>query len=338
MKLLKYAVAIVLVLITTTISYAGTLDDVKARGELNCIVSNPFPGFANINDAGEWQGFDVDFCRAVAAAVLGDAKKVKFIPTGATERFNILNSGKGDVLFRNTTLTLQRDAELKLAFQGINYYDGQGFIVSADLGIKSAKELNGASVCIEIGTTTEFNLSEYFTLNDMSFNPVVIGNHEQAQEVFYSGRCNVYTADQSGLYGVLSVADDPSKYVVLPEIISKEPLGPATRQGDEAWGDIVRWVLNATITAEELGITSLNAADMAQNAKNPEVKRMLGSEGDLAGMLGLDANWALNVITQVGNYGEIFERNIGEKTPLGISRGLNALWNDGGLIYSPPFR
>ncbi len=338
MKLTQYILAAFCALAMSAVASAATLDDVRKRGELNCIVATPLPGFVNTNDSGEWVGFYVDYCSAVAAAVLGDAKKVKFVPTTPKVRFTALNSGEGDVLFRNTTWTFSRDVDLNLSFHGVNYYDGQGFIVKKSSGIKSAKELDGASICVQTGTTTELNLASYFKVNGMSYDVVVIETNEEAKANFFGDRCDSYTTDQSGLASTRASADNPNDYVVLPEVISKEPLGPATRQGDEAWGDIVRWVLNATITAEELGVTSRNAKSMARSSKNEEILFLLGGSGEGGSMLGLDADWGLNVISQVGNYGEIFERNIGSKTALGLSRGSNALWSQGVLLYSPPLR
>ncbi len=314
---------------------AGTLEDVKARGELNCIVTTGLTGFAYPDASGKWQGFDVDFCRAVAAAVLGDANKVKFVPTTGKTRFTALNSGEGDVLFRNTTITMSRDADLKLTFLGVNYYDGQGFMVNKKLGVKSAKELDGASVCIQTGTTTELNLADFFRTNKISYEPVTIETNEEGRNNYLAGRCDVYTTDASGLAATRATFDDPQNHVVLPEIISKEPLGPAVRQGDDQWADVVRWVLNAIITAEELGVTQANAES---ESNIPEVNRMLGREGKFGEMIGLDAQWAARAIKAVGNYGEIFERNIGPSTPIALQRGLNAQWKDGGLLYSPPIR
>jgi general L-amino acid transport system substrate-binding protein len=318
---------------------AGTLEDVKARGELICIVNTGLPGFSYTDESGKWQGFDVDHCRAVAAAVLGDANKVKYKPATGKTRFTILNSGEGDVIFRNTTWTFVRDVDVKLSFQGTNYYDGQGFMVNKKLGVKSAKELGGASVCIQTGTTTELNLADFFRSNNMKYEPVPIETNEEARTNYLAGRCDVYTTDASGLAATRATFKDPGNHVILPEIISKEPLGPATRQGDDQWGDIVRWTTNALIAAEELGITQGNVDEKgAKPTDNPEINRLLGTEGDLGAMLGLDKEWAKRAIKVVGNYGEVFDRNIGPKTPIGLERGLNALWTNGGLQYTPPFR
>ena len=317
---------------------AGTLEDVQARGVLNCVVSTGVAGFAYPDDAGEWHGFDIDFCRATAAAVLGDASAIKAVTSTGKTRFTKLNAGEGDVLWRNTTITFSRDVGVKLRFHGVNYYDGQGFMVPKSLGVSSAKELDGASVCIQTGTTTELNLADYFHSNGMTYEAVTIETNNEARQNYLAGRCDVYTTDASGLASTRSTFTDPENHVVLPEIISKEPLGPATRHGDDQWSDVVTWVLNATVTAEEKGVTSANVDDMKANSKDPEVLRLLGVEGNQGAELGLSADWAYNIIKSVGNYGEIFERNIGMNTPIGLARGLNALWTDGGLQYSPPFR
>ena len=318
---------------------AGTLDDVKARGKLNCGVTTGLVGFAAPDANGEWNGFDVAVCRAVAAAVLGDPKAVEFVPTTGKTRFTALASGEVDVLARNTTWTFSRDVDLKFTFVGVNYYDGQGFMVNKALGVSSAKELDGSTVCIQTGTTTELNLADFFRANNISYEPVPIETNAEAQQQYLAGACDVYTTDASGLAATRATFENPGDHVVLPEIISKEPLGPLVRHGDDEWGDVVRWTLNALISAEELGITSANVKEMASAAgNNPEINRILGTEGNLGEMLGLSADWAVNAIAASGNYGEIFEKNIGENTPIGLSRGLNAQWTNGGLLYSPPFR
>ena len=317
---------------------AGTLEDVQARGTLNCVVSTGIAGFAYPDDAGEWHGFDVDFCRATAAAVLGDPMAIKAVTSTGKTRFTKLNAGEGDVLWRNTTITFSRDVGVKLRFHAVNYYDGQGFMVRKDLGVSSAKELDGASICIQTGTTTELNLADYFHSNGMKYEAVTIETNDEARQNYTAGRCDVYTTDASGLAATRSTFTDPENHMILPEIISKEPLGPATRHGDDQWSDIVTWVLNATVTAEEKGVTMANVDDMKANSKDPEVLRLLGAEGNQGTELGLSPDWAYNIIKAVGNYGEIFERNIGMNTPIGLARGLNALWTDGGLQYSPPFR
>ncbi|WP_435140634.1 amino acid ABC transporter substrate-binding protein [Pseudopelagicola sp. nBUS_19] len=317
---------------------AGTLDDVKARGSLNCGVSTGLVGFAAPDAKGAWNGFDVGVCRAVAAAVLGDPSAVEFVPTTGKTRFTALASGEIDMLARNTTWTFSRDVDLKFTFVGVNYYDGQGFMVPKELGVSSAKELDGATVCIQTGTTTELNLADFFRVNNISYDPVPIETNAEAQQQYLAGACDVYTTDASGLAATRATFEDPDAHSLLPEIISKEPLGPLVRHGDDNWGDVVRWTLNALITAEELGVTSANIGEMAAGTNNPEVNRLLGTEGNLGEMLGLSADWAKSAIMAGGNYAELFEGNIGESTPIGLARGLNAQWTDGGLIYSPPFR
>ncbi|MEM6373152.1 MAG: amino acid ABC transporter substrate-binding protein [Pseudomonadota bacterium] len=317
---------------------AGTLDDVKARGTLNCGVSTGLVGFAAPDANGEWNGFDVAVCRAVAAAVLGDPTAVEFVPTTGKTRFTALASGEIDMLARNTTWTFSRDVDLKFTFVGTNYYDGQGFMAPKELGVSSAKDLDGATVCIQTGTTTELNLADFFRANGISYEPVPIETNAEAQQQYLAGACDVFTTDASGLAATRATFENPDDHVLLPEIISKEPLGPLVRHGDNEWGDVVRWTLNALISAEELGITSANIAELAEGTNNPEINRILGTEGTLGEMLGLDADWAIKALSVSGNYGEIFEANIGESTPIGLARGLNAQWTDGGLLYSPPFR
>ncbi|QPH52514.1 amino acid ABC transporter substrate-binding protein [Pontivivens ytuae] len=318
--------------------YAQTLQEVQDRGSLRCGVTTGLVGFAAPDENGEWEGFDVAVCRAVAAAVLGDATAVEFIPTTGSTRFTALASGEIDMLARNTTWTFSRDVDLEFEFTGINYYDGQGFMVREDLGVTSALELDGATVCIQTGTTTELNLADFFRANDMSYEPVPIETNAEAQQQYLANACDVYTTDASGLAATRAAFEDPSAHMLLPEIISKEPLGPLVRHGDNAWGDITRWTLNALIAAEELGITSENVEELAAGTENPEINRLLGTEGSLGEMLGLDADWAQRAIAASGNYGEIFNANIGPDTAIGLARGLNAQWTDGGLLYSPPFR
>ncbi len=325
--------------LSAAVASAATLDDVKARGSLNCGVSTGLVGFAAPDANGEWAGFDVAVCRAVAAAVLGDPSAVEFVPTTGQTRFTALASGEVDMLARNTTWTFSRDNDLKFEFVGVNYYDGQGFMVPKALGVMSAKDLDGATVCIQTGTTTELNLADFFRTNNISYEPVPIETNAEAQQQYLAGACDVYTTDASGLAATRATFEAPGDHVVLPEIISKEPLGPLVRHGDHEWGDIVRWTLNAMITAEELGVNSSNLSELAAApTNNPEINRMLGTEGELGAMLGLDADWAVSALAVGGNYGEVFETNIGENTPIGLARGLNAQWTDGGLIYSPPFR
>ncbi|OUR76622.1 amino acid ABC transporter substrate-binding protein [Alphaproteobacteria bacterium 46_93_T64] len=316
---------------------AATLDDVKAKGFIQCGVTTGLAGFASPNDQGVWEGFDVDFCRAMSAAVFGNPDKVKYTPTTAKERFTALQSGEIDVLARNTTWTMSRDVNLGFEFIGVNYYDGQGFMVKKSLGVSSAKELSGARVCLQSGTTTELNLADYFAANDMKYDSVLFDTADEVREAYIKDTCDVYTTDQSGLYAQRSVISDPENHVVLPEVISKEPLGPLVRHGDNAWGDIARWTLNAMINAEEMGITSGNV-DSMMSSKNPAVGRLLGASGDLGAQLNLDAKWAYNIVKSVGNYGEVFEKHLGAATPLKITRGLNALWSTGGILYAAPAR
>ncbi|NJR13140.1 MAG: amino acid ABC transporter substrate-binding protein [Phyllobacteriaceae bacterium] len=318
---------------------AATLDDVKAKGFLQCGSNTGLAGFGSPNDAGEWSGFDVDFCRALAAAIFDDPKAVKFSPLSAKERFTALQSGEVDVLSRNTTWTVSRDTSLGLDFTPVTYYDGQGFMVRKDLGVASALQLSGASVCVQTGTTTELNLADYFKANNLQYNPVVFEKQEEVNAAYDAGRCDVYTTDQSGLYSVRLTLKDPDNHVVLPEIISKEPLGPAVRQGDDQWADIISWTHYAMLTAEEFGITQANVEEM-KASENPEIKRLLGMEADtkLGTDLGLTNDWVVRIVKHVGNYGEVFERNIGQGSDLKIARGLNAAWNKGGLQYAPPVR
>ncbi|HEX9701443.1 MAG TPA: amino acid ABC transporter substrate-binding protein [Rhodospirillales bacterium] len=332
------AVAAAALTIAPLAAQAGTLDDVKARGVLNCIVNTGLPGFSFTDKSGRWKGFDADMCRSLAAAVVGDGEKVKFIPATGKTRFTLLNSKEGDALFRNTTWTFVRDVDVKLTFVHTTYYDGQGFIIRKKAGVKSAKELNGATVCIQTGTTTELNLSDFFRANKMAYKPVPIETNEEARKNYLAQRCDTYTTDASGLAATRATFDDPQNHVILPEIISKEPLGPVVRHGDDQWADIVRWTMYALITAEESGVTAANADKMADTSDNPDIKRLLGKEGNLGAMIGLDKNWAVRAIKAQGNYGEIFDRNIGLKTPIGLARGMNALYTKGGLQYAAPFR
>ena len=317
---------------------AATLEDVKERGALNCGVNTGLAGFAAPDANGNWEGFDVAFCRAVAAAVLGDPSAVEFVPLTTQTRFTPLASGEIDLLSRNTTWTFSRDVDLKFDFAGVNYYDGQGFIVPTALGVTSAKDLDGATICIQTGTTTELNLADFFRVNNMEYEPVPIETNAEAIQQYLAGACDAYTTDASGLAASRATFENPGDHVILPEIISKEPLGPLVRHGDNDWADAVRWTLNALIAAEEYGVTSANVDELAQGTDNPEINRLLGTENDLGAMLGLDSDWAARTIKAVGNYGEIFEKNIGQNTPIGLARGLNAQWTDGGLLYAPPFR
>ena len=318
--------------------HGSTLDVVKERGKVMCGTNTGLAGFGNPNDAGVWEGIDVDVCRAVATAVFGDPNAVEFVPTTTKVRFTVLQSGEVDILSRNTTWSFQRDVELGFEFVGVNYYDGQGFMVRKDLGVTSAKELDGASICIQVGTTTELNLSDYFTAEGMTFEAVPVETNAEADAAYMADRCDVYTTDASGLYASRAGYPDPSQHVVLPEIISKEPLGPVVRGNDSEWADVVRWSLNAMIIAEEKGITSANVDDMIANSEDPEIKRLLGVTPGYGEWLGLSDDWAANIIREVGNYSESFERHIGVNTPINIARGLNALYKHGGILYAPPFR
>ncbi|SDO38161.1 amino acid ABC transporter substrate-binding protein [Desulforhopalus singaporensis] len=323
--------------LSASVAAAGTLDDVKAKGFIQAGVNGDLFGFAKPDEKGVWKGLDVDTARAIAAAVFGDADKVKYTPLTAKTRFTALQSGEIDVLTRNATQTLGRDTALGLNFAQVNFYDGQGFLIPKALGVTSAKELDGASVCVLPGTTTEQNVADFFRVNKMSMNPVVIENTAELSKTFFAGRCDVMTSDASQLAGIRAVAPNPGDYVILPEIISKEPLAPAVRHGDDQWKDIVNYSVLAMIGAEELGITSKNIDEMMAST-DPKIKRFLGVSPGNGKALGLDEKWAYNIIKQVGNYGEMFERNVGVNTPLMIERGLNALWTNGGLMYSPPFK
>ena len=314
-----------------------TLAQVKQKGFVQCGVSQGLPGFSNPDDAGNWTGIDVDLCRAVAAAVFGDSEAVKYTPLSAKERFTALQSGEVDVLSRNTTWTATRDTALGLNFAGVNYYDGQGFMVRKDLGVNSALELSGAAVCTNTGTTTELNVADYFRANGLDYTVVAFEKADEVVQAYDAGRCDVYTTDQSGLYAQRLKLANPDEHKVLPEIISKEPLGPVVRQGDDQWFNIVKWTHFAMLEAEELGVSSENVEEM-MSSDNPSILRLLGKEGDYGTNLGLSNDWAANIIAQVGNYAEVFEANVGVNTPLGIERGLNALWKDGGIQYAPPVR
>ena len=316
---------------------AGTLDDVKKKGFVQCGVSQGLPGFSNPDSSGNWTGIDVDVCRAVAAATLGDASKVKYSPLSNKERFTALQSGEIDMLSRNTTWTATRDSVLGLNFAGVNYYDGQGFMVRKSLGVKSAMELAGAAVCTSLGTTTELNVADFFRANNMEYKLVAFEKADETVAAYDAGRCDVYTTDQSGLAAQRLKLGSPNDHTVLPEVISKEPLGPVVRHGDDQWFDIVKWTLFAMQESEEMGINSGNA-DAMKSSDNPAIKRIMGTEGDVGKNLGLSSDWAYNIIKQVGNYGESFEAHVGPNTPLELPRGVNNLWNNGGLMYPMPAR
>ncbi|TVP73587.1 MAG: amino acid ABC transporter substrate-binding protein [Rhodobacteraceae bacterium] len=316
----------------------STLEQVMARGELVCGSNTGQAGFGAPDANGVWQGFDVGFCRALAAAIFNDPNAVSFVPLTSQTRFSALASGEVDVLARNTTWTFVRDVDLNLTFVGTNYYDGQGFMVPRELGVSSARELDGATVCIETGTTTELNLADYFRVNGMSYEPVPVDTAAEAQQQYLAGACDVYTTDVSALASSRAAFAEPDAHLILPEVVSKEPLGPVVRHGDDNWADIVQWTLFALIAAEELGITSANVEELKTGSNNPEVGRILGTDGGFGAMLGLDDDWAARAIAAVGNYGELFAATIGDQTPIGLARGLNAQWTQGGLLYAPPFR
>lgn len=317
---------------------AATLDVVRQRGAVACGTTTGFAGFSAPDAQGKWQGLDVDLCRAIAAAVFGDADKIKVVPLNSQQRFTALQSGEVDVLTRNTTVTQQRDTALGIIHAGINFYDGQGFLVPKSLGVKSAKEINGATICLQTGTSNENTLADWARANNVTYKPVVIETFNEVVNAFAAGRCDVFSTDASGLASIrISKLQNPDDYIVLPEIISKEPLGPFVRQGDDAWLNIVRWSLSAMIEAEEYGVTSKNVDEQAKSA-NPNIKRILGVTPGGGANLGLNEKWAYNIVKQVGNYGESFERNVGQGSPLKIKRGLNAQWTQGGLMYALPIR
>ncbi len=343
MKMLKSTLAVVTaaaVLGVSGFAQAGvTLDAVQKKGFVQCGVSDGLPGFSVPDSTGKILGIDADVCRAVAAAVFGDATKVKFSQLNAKERFTALQSGEIDILSRNTTMTSSRDAGMGLKFPGfITYYDGVGFLANSKLGVKSAKELDGATICIQAGTTTELNVSDYFRANGLKYTPITFDTSDESAKSLESGRCDVLTSDKSQLFAQRSKLASPKDYVVLPETISKEPLGPVVRNGDDEWLAIVRWVGYALLNAEEAGITSKNVLEEAKSTKNPDVARLLGGDGEYGKDLKLPKDWVVKIVSQVGNYGEIFEKNLGKSTPLEIDRGLNALWNNGGIQYAPPVR
>ncbi|MFZ5835844.1 MAG: amino acid ABC transporter substrate-binding protein [Pseudomonadota bacterium] len=335
----KYLYLALMALLPGTVGSAGatTLEDVKAKGFVQCGVSQGLKGFSSPDDKGGWTGIDVDVCRAIAAAIFGDAGKVKFTPLSAKERFTALQSGEIDVLSRNTTWAVSRDTALGFDFRAVTYYDGQGFMVRKSSGIKSAKELDGATVCVLMGTSTSLTLADYFRSNNMKYEPITFEKDDEVVAAYESGRCDTYTTDSSGLYANRLTLKDQQEHIVLPEIISKEPLGAVVRHGDNQWGDIVSWSLYAMLNAEELGVNSANVEGMLKS-ENPEIRRLLGVEGKFGEGLGLPDDWAYAIIARVGNYSEMFERNVGKNSPLGIPRGLNALWTQGGIQYAPPIR
>ena len=332
---MKKTLLLLAVAATPAFAQQSTLDAVRSKGYVQCGVNTGVAGFSAPDSKGVFRGIDVDLCRGVAAAVFGDSTKVRYTPLTAQQRFTALQSGEVDILARNTTWTITRDTSLGLNFVGVNYYDGQGFMVHRKLNVKSAKQLNGATVCVQPGTTTELNLSDYFRSNKMTFKPVVIEKLDEVLNAYFAGRCDVYTTDHSGLISTrASRAPKPEDHIILPEIISKEPLGPAVRHGDDRWFDVVKWTMFAMLEAEEMGLTSKNI-DQQAGSQNPSIQRFVGASGDIGKMLSLDNKWAYNIIKQVGNYGESFDANL---KPLGFERGLNRLWNQGGLMYAPPIR
>jgi general L-amino acid transport system substrate-binding protein len=319
------------------LAQAGTLDTVKQRGSLNCGANGQLPGFGLPDAQGNWTGLDVDLCRAIAAAIFNDANKVKFVPLTAKDRFTALQTGDVDVLVRNTTWTLLRDTQLGLNATGVNYYDGQGFIIRKSAKVNSALELNDATICVQQGTTTELNLADYFRANRMRLRSVTFATLDEAVRAYETDRCNAFTTDASGLYSVRLKLAKPDEHVVLPEIISKEPLGPFVRHGDDQWFDLVKWVHFAMLNAEELNVNKANV-DEQMKSDNPEIKRMLGTEDNFGERLGLSKDWVYRIVKLVGNYGEVFDRNVGQGSQLRIARGLNALWTKGGVQYAPPIR
>ena len=322
---------------SATVASADTLADIKAKDYLQCGVAPSTPGFAAPDSSNNWAGLDVDFCKVIAAAVFGDPEKVRYTPLTSTERFTALSSGEVDMLSRTTTWTMSRDTQLGVMFAGTTYYDGQGFMVHSSLGVNSVADLGGATICIEKGTTTELNAADYFAAHGLEYNPVTFEAEDETVKAYLDGRCDVFTTDSSALAGERTTFPDAADHIILPEIISKEPLALVTRQGDDVWFNLVRWAYYATLEAEELGVTSANVDEM-MSSENPTIKRLLGVEGDFGTALGLDKDWAYKIIKLVGNYAEIFERNVGPASPLHLERGLNALWTDGGLQYAPPIR
>ena len=338
MKIKHVSLAVALAAAALTAQAGPVLDAVKARGQLLCGVNTAAPGFSSVDSQGKWSGLDVDTCRAVAAAVLGDAGKVKFVPLSSSQRFTALQSGEVDMLSRNTTWTITRDASQGVVFAAINYYDGQGFMVPKKLGVKSAKQLNGITVCLQTGTSSVQAIADYFAANKMKYKSVMFETTELTQDAFIRGRCQLYTTDMSDLAGARTRAPNPSDFVILPETISKEPLGPSVRRGDDEWFQIVRWSFYAMVEAEESGITKANVDELRANSKNPQNQRIVGSGYDTGKLLGLDKDWSYRIVKQVGNYGESWTANFGPKTALNLPRALNNLWTQGGLMYAPPIR
>ena len=338
MKTLSLFLSLVVGLALATFAQAATLEDAKVRGKVLCGVNTGLLGFAAEGTDGVWAGFDVDFCKAVAAAALGDAAKVEFVPLGARDRFDALKSGKVDVLARNTTWTMERETKLGMRFVGVNYMDGQGFMVNKSLGVSSVLTMSQAAICFLTGTTSQANVEDFFREKQMSYLPVTFDNLDELVTAYEAGKCDTYTADQSQLYAVRLKLAKPDDNIILPDVISKEPLGPAVRQGDDQWLNIVRWTLYAIVNAEELEVRAADVDDLKAKSASPSIRRLLGAEGTFGADMGLDADWAVRAIKSGGNYAEIFDRNLGKGSKLGIERGINALWNAGGLLYVPPVR
>ena len=338
MKTLSLFLSLVVGLALATFAQAATLEDAKVRGKILCGVNTGLLGFAAKGTDGVWAGFDVDFCKAVAAAALGDAAKVEFVPLGARDRFDALKSGKVDVLARNTTWTMERETKLGMRFVGVNYMDGQGFMVNKSLGVSSVLTMSQAAICFLTGTTSQANVEDFFREKQMSYLPVTFDNLDELVTAYEAGKCDTYTADQSQLYAVRLKLAKPDDNIILPDVISKEPLGPAVRQGDDQWLNIVRWTLYAIVNAEELEVRAADVDDLKAKSASPSIRRLLGAEGTFGADMGLDADWAVRAIKSGGNYAEIFDRNLGKGSKLGIERGINALWNAGGLLYVPPVR
>lgn len=337
MKTTLLTAAITCAALATSAAHAGTLDDIKKRGELRCGVTQALAGFSVADDKGRWTGLDVDYCRALASAIFHDPEKVTFRPTSSKERFTVLQSGEIDVLARVTTWTTSRDVDMPFDFIGVNYYDGQGFMVRKDLGIKSVKDLSGASICTNTGTSTETNMADYFKANGLEYKPVIFEKSEEVKSAYDAGRCDAYSSDVSGLYVQRKLLADPDAHDILPEVISKEPLGPLVRQEDPSFKDLAAWTHHCMVNAEEYGVTQANVDEM-KNSSNPNIRRLLGVEANGADKLGVGQDFCYHIVKNIGNYGEAYDRNVGKDSPLAIERGLNRLWNQGGIMFAPPLR
>ena len=337
MKTTLLTAAVTCAALATSAAHAGTLDDIKKRGELRCGVTQALAGFSVADDKGRWTGLDVDYCRALASAIFHDPEKVTFRPTSSKERFTVLQSGEIDVLARVTTWTTSRDIDMPFDFIGVNYYDGQGFMVRKDLGIKSVKDLSGASICTNTGTSTETNMADYFKANGLEYKPVIFEKSEEVKSAYDAGRCDAYSSDVSGLYVQRKLLANPDAHDILPEVISKEPLGPLVRQEDPAFKDLAAWTHHCMVNAEEYGVTQANVDEM-KNSSNPNIRRLLGVEANGAEKLGVGQDFCYHIVKNIGNYGEAYDRNVGKDSPLGIERGLNRLWNQGGIMFAPPLR